>query len=78
MGSRVAKSLLAQLPAVVDVVPDGVEAAGECGDGVEEGVAYPDAEDDVFLSAGLCSADGLSIAASHEAPEGELQDACEC
>ena len=67
--------LLCQLPGVIDVVPDAVEASCERCEGVEEGVSYPDGEDGVLLSAGLCGADGIGVASAYEPACCELHDA---
>ena len=53
-------SLMGQLPSVVDVVPDTVEAAGDAYDGSQEGVAHPNGEDRVLLSQALRTADWAS------------------
>ena len=64
-----------ELVGVDEVVPDAVEAAYYGGDGGEEGVAYPDGEDCVFLTAGLAGGDFLSVEAPDLAPEPELEGA---
>ena len=66
---------VSQLVGVVYVVPDTVEAAGDAGHRVHEGVAEPDGEDGVLLAKTLCCTDGIMIAAADVASEGKLNDA---
>ena len=50
--------MLEELPGVEEVLPDGVEAAGDGSDGGEVVVAEPDEEAGVLLPEGLAGGDG--------------------
>ena len=67
-----------ELVGVDQVVPDAVEAAGDGGDGGEEGVAHPDGQHGVFLAERLAGGDGVAVVAPYSAAEVELAGAaCE-
>lgn len=68
-------TVLVELPGVVDVVPDAVEAAGHCRDRRKERVAHPDDKDGVFLTKSLSSLNSLSISVAYFLPDVELQQA---
>ena len=61
----------------MDVVPDGVEAAGYRDQRVPECVTHPDSEHGVFLTHGLAGLDAAAVSASGAASYGELEDAAE-
>lgn len=68
---------MGQLPSVVDVVPDTVEAAGDAYDRGQEGVAHPNGEDRVLLSQALRTADWASGSLADAPADPKLQYATE-
>ena len=66
-----------QLAGVVDVVPNGVEAARYRYQRVPEGVAHPDSENGVFLAECLAGFDTAAVPASGTSSYSELEYAAE-
>ena len=61
---------LVQFPGVEEVLPDGVEAAGDAGDGRHVGVAQPDKEAGVLLAQGLAGSNLVLLVALAEVTAG--------
>lgn len=68
-------TVLVELPGVVDVVPDAVEATGQGRDRRHEGVAHPDDKDGVFLAKRLTTLNSLAIYVAYLLSDVELQQA---
>lgn len=66
---------LVELACVVDIVPDGVETAGDRDDGVPECITHPDPEYCVFLAKCLTGLNAASDGTSGKTSGCELYDA---
>ena len=66
---------LVELPTVIYVVPNAIEATCDAGYGRHESVAHPDGKDGVLLSAGLGGTDSIVVFPPHQSAKGKLHDA---
>ena len=64
-----------ELPSVEDIMPNGVEASSNGGQGVEESVTHPNGKYGILLPTSLAGRDGFSVMLADKSPKPKLRDA---